>query len=518
MATVVETRSSDSQTSPASRGRRTPPPRKRGLGWIGWALGVAALVGVGFLIYLNWGDKDKGNAQNQPPANDSAQDDDKKGRGGDGDNDKSNAGGDKSSPSKAVVMVKAVKPHRGGITRMTTQLAEIRFFSHVQLYAKAAGFLRAQVVDIGDTVKTGEVLAEVYAPELIQQVEQAAALVEQAKAEVVQAEALVTIARAEVQAETAMVKQKEAQIGQYTATRKFREKEFVRYSELAVNRSIDERAADEKQDNFESAKSGELVAVAAVESARGSLARALAEVDKANADVRASKARVLVAEAREANARIYQQYTRLTAPFDGVVTERNFFDGDFIRDAAQTTNAIPVLAMARTDLMRVVVYVPDAQVPYVDRGDDVVVTVQALNNQEFRAKVSRFSNMEVAANRAMRVEIDLPNPSGRLRHGMYGDVTILLEPATNVLTVPSPGLMANDGHGAGSVMVVRGDKARKVSVRVGKDNGLVAEILSGLSDNDSVIVDYSGSIEDGSEVDVVPATVGAAKQAVGQGK
>ena len=505
MATVVETRSSDNQVGPTPRRRRTPPPHRRGLGWIGWTLGVVALAGVGLLLYVNRDDQDK--TPRPPAAAQSGQT-----------NDKSKAGGNDSAPGPAAVMVKAVKPHRGGITMTTTQLAEIRFYSHVQLFAKAAGFLRAQVVDIGDTVKTGEVLAEVYAPELLQQVEQAAALVEQARAEVVQAEALVTVSQAEVQAETALVKQKEAEIGQYTATRKFREKEYVRYSELAVNRAIDERAADEKQDSFESAKSGELVAVAGVDAERGALARAVAGVDKARADVRAAKARVLVAEAREANARIYQQYTRLTAPFEGVITERNYFDGDFIHDAAQSNNVYPVLAMARTDLMRVVVYVPDAQVPYVDRGDDVVITVQALNNQEFRAKVSRFSNMEVATNRAMRVEIDLPNPSGRLRHGMYGDVTILLEPATNVLTIPSPGLMANDGHGAGSVMVVRGIKARKVPVRVGKDNGLVAEILSGLSDNDSVIVNYSGSIEDGSEVEVVPATVGAAKQDVGQGQ
>lgn len=416
---------------------------------------------------------------------------------------------------KASVRVKAAHPKRGGITRTTTQLAEIRFFSHVQMYAKAAGFLRAQVVDIGDTVRTGDVLAEVYAPELEQQVEQAAALVEQAKAEVIQAEALVTVAQADVQAETAMVKQREAQIGQYTATRKYREKEYVRYSELAVNRAIDERAADEKQDNFESAKAGELVAVAAVESARGNLARAVAQVEKTRADVRAARARVLVAQAREANARIFQQYTRLTAPFNGVITERNFFDGDFIRDAAQGAVPTPVLALARTDLMRVIVYIPDSQVPYVDRGDEAVVAVQALGGQEFRGKVSRFSNMELAANRAMRAEIDLPNPTGRLRHGMYGDVTILLEAATNVLTVPSPGLIGNDGHGSGSVYVARDGKAQKVQVRVGRDNGLVAEILSGLNEGDNVIVNYSGSIEEGSKVDVVPATVGDAKQDAG---
>ncbi len=504
MPTTVETPSRQARSVEGDRGPRRSGRRGHRRTWIWWAVGAAGLVGIGVFLYLRAGKADdpKGDPSRNEPAG--------------------SADADGSRPpdgqNKAAVKVKVARPHRGGITRTTTQLAEIRFFAHVQMFAKASGFLRSQVVDIGDTVRAGDVLAEVYAPELQQQVEQAAAAVEQARAEVVQAEALVTVDQAAVQAETAVVKQREAQIGQYTATRKYREKEYIRYSELAVNRAIDDRAADEKQDDFESAKAGERYAIASVEAARASLARAVAQVDRARADVKAARSRVLVAEAREANARIYQQYTRLTAPFDGVVTERNYYDGDFVRDAAQGSNTPPVLAVARTDLMRVVVYIPDSQVPYLDRGDEAVVRVQALGGEEFRGKVARYSNMEMASNRAMRAEVDIPNPSGRLRHGMYGDVTILLDPATKVLTVPSPGLVENDGHGAGSVYVARDGKAHKVSVRVGRDNGLIAEILSGLKPADEVIVDYSGSIEDGSEVEALPADVEEAKREAGREK
>ena len=499
----------DTQLSPnrPARGDASGQPsrrRRHRRSWIVWAVGGLALAVAGLVVFTKMGKSDDQQA--------------KAADGGPSDSSDDKSSKSKDSQNKAAVPVKVVHAHHGGITRTTSQLAEIRFFAHVQLYAKASGFLRAQMVDIGDTVRTGQVLAEVYAPELEQQVQQAAAAVEQARAEVTQAESLVTVAQADVQAQTAVVKQREAQIAQYTATRKYREKEYLRYAEMAVSRAIDGRAADEKQQDFESAKAGEEVSVAAVESARGELARAVAQVEKARADVKAANSRVLVAEAREANAQIYQQYTRLTAPFSGVVTDRNYYDGDFIRDAAQGANSPSVLALARTDLMRVIVYIPDSQVPYLDRGDEAVVRVQALGGEEFRGKISRYSNMEMVSNRAMRAEIDLPNPSGRLRHGMYGDVTILLDQATNVLTIPSPGLIENDGHGAGSVLVVRDKKARKVSVRVGKDNGLITEILSGVGDQDEVIVDYSGSLEDGSEVAAQAATVGEAKKESGTGQ
>ena len=84
---------------------------------------------------------------------------------------------------------------------------------------------------------------------------------------------------------------------------------------------------------------------------------------------------------------------------------------------------------------------------------------------------------------------------------MYGNVTIQLEPPAAVMAVPSPSVFENNGHGKGAVYVVRDGKARRADVRVGRDNGLVAEVRSGLQKSDEVIVSYSGSIEDGSDVE-----------------
>lgn len=478
MATTIEVRPTrrDSAGERGQRGREQAPS---GRPWSWWLAGVLLIVvvvgGVGYWLRH----RESAGARS----------------------------GHEGGRNKAAVRVKVVHPRRGGLTRTTTQPGVIHAYDYVQLYAKVSGFLRGQVVDIGDTVERGQVIARVYAPEIPQQVEQAAAAVEQAKAGVEQAEALVMVARAEVLADEAEVKQSEAQVGVAVARRTYRQKEFVRYNELATTRVIDQRAADEKQDDFEAAKAGENVAIAAVQTAKGRLARALATVEKAKADVLGARADLRVAEAKQSVAQTFEEYTRLTVPFDGTVTERNYHDGDFIRAADSGSETRPVLMITRNDLMRVIVEVPDLDVPYVDRGDPAVVHVDSLGAEEFRGAVTRYSTMQSSFNRAMRVEVDLPNPSGRLREGMYGTVTIQLEPPAAILAVPSPAVFENNGHGKGAVYVVRDGKAHRAEVRVGRDDGLVAEIRSGLAEGDEVVVSYGGSIEDGSDVEAQPATL-----------
>ena len=473
-----------------TQGERGDRPRRH-RGWLRWGLMAAVLLGaVGLGVYW-WAGRSQGSGQG--------------------------AGSDAESRERAegetsAVRVKTVHPRRGGFAHTTTQPGVAHYFEHTDLYAKASGYLRAQVVDIGDTVKRGEVLAEVYDPERRQRVEQAAAQVVEAKSEVTQAEAIIKVAEAEVTASTALVGERKAEVARYVALRKYRQKQYVRYVELAVSRAVDERAADEKQEDFESARAGEEVSVAAVRTAEGQLARAVAGLEKARADLDVARSRQRVAEAGEAQARILAAYVDLISPYDGVITRRSFHRGAFVRSAAEGDGP-PVLSVARTDLMRVVVYVPDRDVPFVDRGDEAIVRFDALPGEIFRGKVSRYSDLEYSVNRTMRVEIDLPNPTGRLREGMYGPVTILLEPPPpDVLTIPSQALNERSTGGDGKVFIVRDGTARKVSVRVGKDDGMRVEIMTGLKPDDTVVLSYSGSLDDGDPVEPRPATVSEAKR------
>ena len=101
----------------------------------------------------------------------------------------------------------------------------------------------------------------------------------------------------------------------------------------------------------------------------------------------------------------------------------------------------------------------------------------------------------------MRTEVDLPNPDGKLQEGMYGRVTLMLQAAAKEsVTIPSSGLVGQNGVGMGSVFVIKDGKAHKKDVHVGNDNGVHAEILTGLTPKDEVITSYIGSLSEGTAV------------------
>src|SRR5262249_20522914 len=169
----------------------------------------------------------------------------------------------------------------------------------------------------------------------------------------------------------------------------------------------------------------------------------------------------------------------------------------------------PLLAVERTDVMRVVVQVPDRDVPYVSAGDPAVVEIDALPGVVFETKgeskvgVSRWADAEDPTTRTMRTEINVKNPDDVLRHGMYGRVTLILSPGTpNALRVPSAALVGKAEGGRGAVRVVRGDRVHLVPVRYATDNGVEAEVISGLAPSDQVIVRASGPVEEGPAVTV----------------
>jgi RND family efflux transporter MFP subunit len=220
-----------------------------------------------------------------------------------------------------------------------------------------------------------------------------------------------------------------------------------------------------------------------------------------------AKAKVRVASANVAKAQVFVDYTKIVSPYDGVVTKRTYHVGDFIR-AADQGGSVPLLTVARTDLMRVIVQVPERDVPYTNVGDPAIIELTALGGTKLQAKVSRIANSEDRATRTMRTEIDVPNPSNRLRDGMFGKVTIIVDEGKSGLTIPSSSLVTNPKTKKDSVFVVRDGKARLVPVVVGQDNGPRTEIESGLSAQDQVIVNPHAELTDGAAVEVEPAPAG----------
>src|SRR5262249_4890633 len=133
------------------------------------------------------------------------------------------------------------------------------------------------------------------------------------------------------------------------------------------------------------------------------------------------------AEADLEKAQVMVKFATIVSPYDGVITERNFFRGDFVKSAAQGGSQRPLFTVECTDKMRIVTQVPDRDVPFTDPGDEAVVKLDALPGEVFKAHVSRMAHSEDPQTRLMRVEIDLDNPKGKIRQGMYGQVTIILD-------------------------------------------------------------------------------------------
>jgi RND family efflux transporter MFP subunit len=413
-----------------------------------------------------------------------------------------------AAPTTASVRrVDVIRPMKGGVRRLTIQPGSVHAFESVDLYAKVSGFLKTQRVDIGSPIKRGETLAEIEAPELQRDVDEAKAAVEQGRARAEQAASRVVTAEAEREAADAQVAQAECDISRLAATRSLTEKQHERIKDLNSRGSVDRKLVDETQQEMESAQAAERTGHAAVKTARAQASAAAAKVLQAKSDVAEARAAVRVAEVRLERAKVLAGYTRITAPFDGVVTHRTFHPGAFIRSAAEGAPE-PLLTVMRTDRMRVVIQVPDLDVPLLDVGDKVTVTVDALKGREIAGTVARLGKSENPTTRTMRAEVDLANPDGLLVEGMYGQATIELQPPTDRLTVPAACVVGHSGRGNASVFLVRDEKARRALVTVGNDDGSSVEILSGVGPNDDVILRPGTTLDDGASVLVTAARAG----------
>jgi HlyD family secretion protein len=404
--------------------------------------------------------------------------------------------------------VETIRPSQQGIRRTTNQPGSIHAFESVDLYAMLSGYLKTQVVNIGSPIKRGEVLAVIDVPRDAKAVEEAAAVLAQTKARAAQAETQVKTAEAERDTAAAAVKQAESDIDRLVAQRRLAEKQYARIKGLFEHNAIEENLVDEQRQILDAAIAAERTGRLAVQTAKAQWATALAKVDRARADVVEAQTEIGVAQARLDKAQVNLNYAHIVAPFDGVVTHRYFHPRAFIRSATEG-GQVPLLSVMRTDLMRVVVQVPDRDVVLTNVGDPATVTVDALGGRAFEGKVARIAQAEDHATRTMRVEIDLPNPDSLLYDGMYGRVIIELHPPSGHLTVPMACLSGRPEHGQGVLYVVRSGKAQRKAVTLGENDGTSIEVLAGIELEDEVVLRPSGVLDDGLAVvaRMAPSTV-----------
>jgi HlyD family secretion protein len=400
------------------------------------------------------------------------------------------------------VPVDVALPRPGGIERTLTRPASIHAFQRADLFAKVSGFLQHQVVDIGSAVKTGQVLAEIFAPEVKAGVEKAEADLRRSQALVGVAQANLTTSQANVKQARAKLEETRADLESAKAMLKLREEQYNRIAALAKLKAIEQELVDEKFQARTSAQAAERASEKAISTAQAAVVAAQAQVNRAQADLADAQAQVEVKRAELEQARALDEYTRIRSPFDGVISKRTFQDGDFIRNAAGGATE-PILSLVDSHLMRVVVWVPDEDVPRMHVGNKASLNAFALPSRTFQGQLARTAMSEDYASRTMRVEIDVPNPQQLLTDGMYGSATINMGRDMSALTIPAICLSGDEGKsGERAVYIVRDGKAHSLSVKVGANDGNQAEVLAGLKRDDKVVTQHGPGFAEGVPVEI----------------
>lgn len=392
--------------------------------------------------------------------------------------------------SESTRQLTVVRPVAGGIDRRIVQTGSVEAIESADVYAKVSGYLRAVHVNIGGEVKRGDLLAELDVPEIHQELQRRKGLLEQARGEARKFDARLNVMQAEQETAAATVREAESRIQSHVLERQLHERESERFEQLVRQGAIEETLLEEKRHRTEIARAAEGQAREAVRVANAKWAELGPRIELAEAEAATAHAAVEVAAADVEQAEIMVRYCRITAPFDGVVTQRHVDPGSFVRSAADGGSQ-PMFRLSRADQMKVVVSVPDRFVPFVNPGDDAEVRIDALRGEVFRGSVSRVARFQDRKTRTMRVEIDLPNPVGRLVDGMYGAVAIESPPPVESVTVPAASLPPGTENGWGDVFVVRDGWLKRARVWVGKNDGRRAEVYSGVKPDSLIACEFT---------------------------
>jgi len=212
-----------------------------------------------------------------------------------------------------------------------------------------------------------------------------------------------------------------------------------------------------------------------------------------------------VAQAKLQKTRTLLQYSRIVAPFSGLITARFVDPGAFIpaATAGSTPQTAALLTLMDYSRVRVQVFVPQPEVPFISNGVPVKVKVEDLPGRTFPGSVSRFAHALDPATKTMLTEIEISNPGGDLRPGAYASVQLEIEKKQSALLVPVQALLVEKA--GASVFAVAEGKAKKTPVQTGFNDGTNVEIAGGINPDQAVILLGKQTLNDGQPVNPVEA-------------
>jgi RND family efflux transporter MFP subunit len=366
-----------------------------------------------------------------------------------------------SAPGASATVPRAVVAvaKRGEIANTLAIAGEFLPYQEVELHAKVAGYIRKINVDIGDRVHTGEVLAVLEVPELAAEVQGADAGIRHSQDEIERAQK--EVARDEA-----------AHAALHAAYKRLKQAAEARPGLVAQQELDDSQAKD-------------MAAEAQVEAAKSALSAARQQLDESKAG--------------QMRVSALNDYSRITAPFDGVVTWRYSDTGALVQAGTSAGNAQPVVKIAQVNVLRLRIPVPESMCADVHMGEPADISVQATG-EHFTGNVTRFTDALDRSTRSEQVEIDVPNDKLHIQPGMYADVVLQVRNHENALLIPVQALSQSDT--GSSVLVVNSDnRVESRSVNTGLESPNHVEVTAGVREGDRVIVGNLGAYHSGQLVD-----------------
>lgn len=349
-----------------------------------------------------------------------------------------------SAAGQSLPVVTVVEPVSKVAVQTITLPATVEAIERATLYAKVSGYVQWIRVDKGDRVRKGEVLAQLEVPEVEKEYQSAQAEVAESQAGYERAEA-------------------EASLKQRT----FQRTQGVRDSEPTA---ISLQEVD--------------------------IARAASETAAASA--RLAKARLERARAEFGKLQVLAGFAKVTAPFDGVITER-FVDPGALIQAGMNSSGSPIVTVANITQVRVYVSVPEVNVSQMGRGVAAKVRLDGLPGKIFAGEVKRFADAVDVGTRTMKTEIDLPNPSQRILPGMFGTVNIELSTDPKAMFLPDQ-TVHQDSGGNKFLYMVENDRLRKLAIETGQDDGTEIQVFN-LRGKEAVVLFGAENLAEGTRVE-----------------
>jgi multidrug efflux system membrane fusion protein len=386
--------------------------------------------------------------------------------------------------ASAVPVVHTVLAKSAPFSESAVLPGNIGAMQFATIYARLDGYLTKRLVDIGDKVKQGQLLAQIDSPSADEDRSQAAADVAQADAQVVSA--LATLKEAKAQAESAA-----AQVVRARADQTYAKVTADRWNNMAKYGAVSLQSRDEKDRSLNSQN-------ASVDAALAQKRAADQQVEAAAAQVKVSRANVVAKQAQLNKYKAQQSFKFVVAPFDGVIVNRKVDQGALITAGSQSTTQ-ELFQLAKLDVLRTYVNVPQSLSRYLKPGQDAEVSVSSYPERTFTGKVTNVSGALDPQTRTRQTEIKIDNLDHSLLPGMYAQIKLTVERPENWVQVPSDAVIPRDN--SLEVAVVRDGKAHYQKVVLGRDFGDMIEIKDGLADKEVVILSPADDLREGDPVE-----------------